>query len=1088
MTVLYHWSVTVARQAGCYTFVNTSLSNRQIARLQSNLMKLLPCVLALALAFSLSSPSFAQVDRATLTGVVRDASNAVIPAATVKVMNLATGVEQTVTVTGDGVYLIVNLASGQYLVEATATGFQTSSQTVELALGQRGRLDLSLAVGGVGETVTVAGVTPLLDTQSAVLGSVVSQAEVANLPLAIRNWDDLLFTVPGVQGDRYTEQTGTTNAGRTGGVSIHGNRSLQNNFLLDGVDNNSISTNVQELSTQVSRPSIDAINEFKVVTSPFTAEYGRAAGGAIVVTTKSGTNRVFGTAYDYFRNDSFDSKSFFAERQNLAKPANDQNQFGLNIGGPIVRNRAFFFADFEATRITQGVLRTGRVATAAERDGVFTAAIRDPLTGLPFANNTIPADRIDPVARNIMNLLPLPNASGTNNFIRQPNVEDDGERYLVKGDFKASDQDNMFVRFIYTDRTRFVPGFIGGLLDGTSTSAWGRNYLKSYSTVGGWTKVLGDTMVNELRVSWARGVSDGQQDPFGEDGLAQIGFKGVPADPAVLGGIMGVDISGHVRLGSPNFMPKYQHTDQVQYLNTLSWLRGRHQVKFGADVMLPMNNEYIDIPSTRGNLQFSGQYTGNALADFMLGWARTAELSNVHLVNQRRYSYAFFVQDDWRPSDRLTINMGLRYDYMTPSYEAANQMANFDPNTGSLVYATDGSMADRALITPDRNNFGPRAGVVYQLTPKTILRGGYGLFFNPLDRIGSEDQLSLNPPGLRNINQTTTSTTTPILLMKDGFPANYLDPANVVLNRLLIRAANPDGTNATSQQVAIGMERQLGGTFVVSADFVANNGSNIAVLRNLNQPANGNGARPYPNFAHIQWRDPIGESSYKGVDFAAEKRMSDGYSYRVAYTWSDSRDQAPEHLAATSGRPQDTNNIEAWEGPSDFDVRHRVVASFIAESPVGRSVDLGSAGNAILGDWTVSGIYTARSGRPFTVTQGGLEGATWLPNLTGDPQGQETVDSWFNVAAFTRVPAGQFGNAGRNILRGPGYATFDLSLQRRIPFSPRFAATLRWDIFNMFNRANFGNPNADITGSTAGTISTLAGDPRVMQLAIRFHF
>ncbi len=1051
-------------------------------------MKLLTCVLALALAFFLASPSFAQVDRATLTGVVRDASSAVIPAATVKVMNIATGVAQTVTVTGNGVYLIVNLASGQYLVEAAATGFQTSSQTVELALGQRGRLDLSLPVGGVGETVTVAGVTPLLDTQSAVLGSVVSQAEVANLPLAIRNWDDLLFTVPGVQGDRYTEQTGTTNAGRTGGVSIHGNRSLQNNFLLDGVDNNSISTNVQELSTQVSRPSIDAINEFKVVTSPFTAEYGRAAGGAIVVTTKSGTNRLFGTAYDYFRNEGFDSKSYFAKRQNLDKPANDQNQFGLNIGGPIVRNRAFFFADFEATRITQGVLRNSRVATAAERTGVFTAAIRDPLTGLPFANNTIPADRIDPVARNIMNLLPLPNASGTNNFIRQPNVEDDGERYLVKGDVKASDQDNMFVRFIYTDRTRFVPGFLGGLLDGTATSAWGRNFLKSYSTVGGWTKVLGDTMVNELRVSWARGVSDGQQDPFGEDGLAQIGFKGVPANPAVLGGIMGVDITGHVRLGSPNFMPKYQHTDQVQYLNTLSWLRGRHQFKFGADVMLPMNNEYIDIPSTRGNLQFSGQFTGNAVADFMLGWARTAELSNVHLVNQRRSSYAFFVQDDWRPSDRLTVNLGLRYGYMTPSYDADNLMANFDPNTGSLVYASDGSMAERALVNPDRNNFGPRAGIVYQLTPKTILRGGYGLFFNPLDRIGSEDQLSLNPPGLRNINQQTTSTTTPVLLMKDGFPTNYLDPANVVLNRLLIRAANPDGTNATSQQVAIGMERQLGGDFAVSADFVANNGSNISVLRNLNQPANGNGARPYPNFAHIQWRDPIGESSYKGVDFAAEKRMSDGYSYRVAYTWSDSRDQAPEHLAATSGRPQDTNNIDAWEGPSDFDVRHRVVASFIAESPVGRSLDLGSAGNAILGDWTVSGIYTARSGRPFTVTQGGLEGATWLPNLTGDPQGQETVDSWFNVAAFTRVPAGQFGNAGRNILRGPGYAAFDLSLQRRLSFSQRFAATLRWDIFNMFDRANFGNPNTDITGSTVGTISTLAGDPRVMQFAIRFHF
>lgn len=1051
-------------------------------------MRYLTFLAVALLLLSGAVPAFAQVDRATITGVVRDPSNAVVPAASIKVINVATGVEHATTTTTDGVYLVVNLAPGQYAIEASATGFQSTAQTVVLETGQRARLDIALAVGGVGETVRVEGVTPLLDTQSAVLGTVVSRNEVANLPLAIRNWDDLLFTVPGVQGDRYTEQTGTTNAGRTGGVSIHGNRSLQNNFLLDGVDNNSISENVQELSTQVSRPSIDAIEEFKVVTSPFTAEYGRAPGGAVVVTTKSGTNRIAGTGYDYFRNERMDSRSFFAKRQNLAKAANDQNQFGLNLGGPIVRNRAFFFGDFEATRITQGVLRTGRVMTADERSGIFTSAIRDPLTGLPFEGNRIPADRIDPVARAIMNLVPLPNATGSNNFIRQPNVEDNGERYLLKSDVKAGASDNMFVRFIYTDRTRFVPGWFGGVVDGTSTSAWGRNFLTSYSTVGGWTKVVNDTTVNEFRISWARGVSDGQQDPFGQDALGQIGFKGVPQNNAVLGGIMGVDISGHIRLGSPNFMPKYQHTDQFQYLDTLSWARGRHQIKAGTDIMAPMQNEYLDVPSTRGNLGFSGQYTGNAFADFLLGWARSAELSNVHITNQRRYSMAFFVQDDWRPTDRLTLNLGVRYEYMTPMYDANNELANFDPTTGKLVSATSGALFNRTLVKPDRNNIGPRAGFVYQVADTTIVRGGYGRFFNPLDRIGSEDQLSLNPPALRNINQTTTSATAPILLMRDGFPSNYLDPANIVLSRLLIRAANPVGTNAQFDQASIGIERQLGRSFVVSADVVGNRGSNIAVIRNLNQPANGNGARPFPDFGHIQWRDPVGTSNYKGIDVSAEKRMSNNYSYRVAYTLSDARDRAPEHLAATSGRPQDTNNIAAWEGPSDFDVRHRLVANFIVESPFGRGVNLGSAGNAVLGGWTVAGIYTARSGRPFTVTQGSLEGAAWLPNVIGDPTGQQTVDSWFNVAAFQRVPAGAFGNAGRNTVRGPGYVTFDLSLQRRIPITQRVAATLRWDVFNLLDRANFGNPNSDITAANAGTISTLAGDPRVMQLAIRLHF
>ncbi len=1056
-------------------------------------MKTRLCLLLVVCSLFATAPAWAQLDRATLSGTVKDPNGAVLTAVTVTVSSEATKLAQTTLTNQDGTYLVVNLAPGSYVVTATAKSFAPVAQSLVLDVGQRARVDFTLAVGAVTETVTVEATSSVLNTQTAVLGSVVRSNEVANLPLAIRNWDDLLFTLPGVQGDRYTEQTGTTNAGRTGGISIHGNRSLQNNFLLDGVDNNSISTNVQELSTQVSRPSIDAIGEFKVVTSPFAAEYGRAPGGAIVVTTKSGTNQFSGTFYDYFRDEQFDSRSFFATRSNLDKAANNQNQFGGNVGGPLVAGRAFFFADVEATRIEQGVLRTGTIMTDAQRRGDFSAVstvIRDPLTGQPFSGNRIPDDRIDAVARNIVALLPAPNAAGTSNFIRQPNVQDDGERYILRTDLRPTPSDNVFVRYIYTDRTRLVPGFLGGVIDGTSTSAWGRNYLKSHSTVGGWTKVLSPALVNELRVAWTRGISDGQQDPFGEDGMAQIGFKGVPPDPAILGGIVGIDIAGHIRLGSPNFMPKYQHTDQLQYLNTLSWLHGNHQVKFGTDILAPMNNEYMDIPSTRGNLGFSNQFSGHAFADFLLGYARQAELSNVHIVNQRRWAMAFFVQDDWRLTSRLTLNMGLRYDFMTPSYEADNRMANFDPASGGLVYASDGSLENRALVQPDTNNFAPRMGVVYQATDTTVLRGGYGIFYNPLDRIGSEDQLALNPPGLRNINLTTTSATTPVLLLKDGFPANFLDPSNIVLSRLLIRAANPRGENAMFQQISGGIERQLGRRFLISADLIGNFGDHIAVLRNLNQPANGNGARPYPNFSHIQWRDPVGTSSYVGLDLSAEKRFSDGLSYRVSYTLSDAQDEAPEHLAASSGRPQNTNDIGAWRGPSDFDVRHRLVVNFVAELPFGTDKPYlkEGLGAALAGGWTVSGILTTRTGRPFTVTQGSLEGAAWLPNLNGDPEGSKTVDSWFNPAAFERVPAGVFGNAGRNIIRGPAFTTFDLTVQRRFRLGDRVAATLRWDVFNVFNRANFGNPNADVSATNVSTITSLAGDPRVMQFAFRVQF
>jgi outer membrane receptor protein involved in Fe transport len=1047
--------------------------------------------------FGIVTPAHAQVDRATLTGIVRDPSDAVVAAAKVKITSLATNSIATATTSNDGTYLVVNLAPGEYLVQVEAPGFQRFERTVALELGARSRLDMILAVGSIGETVTVSGVTPLLSTESAVVGTVVDSNEVASLPLAIRNWDDLLALVPGVQSDRYTEQAGGTSSGRTGGVSVHGNRSLQNNFLLDGVANNSFSTNVQELTTQLSRPSVDAIDEFKVVTSPYAAEYGWSPGAAIIVSTKSGSNGIHGTAYDFFRNDKLDTNNFFAARAGQPKPANKQNQFGGNLGGPIVRNSAFFFGDFEVTRIRQGVLRTGRVLTNDERRGVFASAIRDPLTGLNFPNNTIPADRLDPIAARIASMLPVPNAAGNNNLLRQPNVQDESERYLARVDVPLGN-DNVFVRYIYSDRFRFVPGFVGGILDGTSTSAWGRNYLKSHGLVGGWTKVMGNSLVNEARVSYARGTNDGTQDPFGDDGNAQIGFRGVPNDPRVIGGIVGMDISGHIRLGSPNFMPKFQHTQQMQFLNTLTWMRGSHQVKFGADVMAPMSNEYFDVAPTRGNLTFNGQFTGNGLADFMLGYAQRAQLTNVFVVEQQLRSYGFYVQDDWKATNALTVNLGVRYDYMTPATEASNHMANFDPAAGALFFAKAGSLEDRALVKPDRNNFSPRIGVIYKLDARTLLRGGYGIFYNQFDRIGSEDQLALNPPGLANIDvQSAGTATAPILRLQDGFPVNFLDPSNINVARIMVRASDRNSPRTEVQQFGGGIERQIGASFVASADFVGSFTRHLAVLRNINQPLPGtldaNGPLPYPAFGNVQWREMTGEGDYKGMDLSFEKRFTDGYSYRVSYTVGEARDQAPEHLSASSGRPQNGRDLKSWEGPSDFDIRHRVSANVIAELPFGKNKPMLQNGVAsqILGGWLVSGILSARTGRPYTVTQGNNNvgaGATGLPNLTGDPKGAQTVEQWFNSAAYTRVMSGTFGNAGRNTLRGPGWLSFDMSLQRRIDITGRFNTTLRLDVFNLFNRANLGLPDSNIVNATAGVISNLAGDPRVMQLSLRLGF
>ena len=1060
------------------------------------------CALVVALSLRAAVAS-AQVDRATLAGVVKDNSGGVVPGATVVVISLATNLESRLVTTEAGAYQVVNLIPGRYQIEVELTGFKKFTQIVTLEVGQRARLDVELAVGSFSETVTVAESPQLLNSNDATLGAVIPQMQVSNLPLAIRNWDDLLALVPGVEGDRYTEQGGGTSFGRTGGINVHGARALQNNFLLDGVDNNSISENVQELTTQVSRPSVDAIQEFKVVTSPYSAEYGRSPGAAVSVSTKSGTNALHGTGYEYFRNEKMDTIDFFSERAGAAKPTNDQNQYGGNLGGPLVKDRGFFFTDFEGTRITRGVTRLTRVPTADERTGIFTSAVRDPLTGLPFANNTIPAGRIDPYAAAIIGLVPMPNQPGANNFFRTADLVDNSDRWLGRGDWKPGPGDSVFGRYIYSNRTRQIPGAFGGVLDGTGTSAFGNQTIKTNAFVGGWTRIMSANRVNEFRISWSRSTSDAVQQSFGLAPPAAATIPGSITNPTVAGGLPGITIDGYFggsglgRIGSPDFLPKFQHTNQFEFIDSLSWLRGSHAVKAGADIIAPMRNEYMDVPATRGSLRFRNSFTGNPMADYLLGYVSDLQLSNVWVVQQRHWAQMYFVQDDWKVNARLSVNLGLRYDWITPALEASNAQTNFNPaGAGSLVFARDGSLQERGLVNPDNNNFAPRIGIVYRLDDRTVVRGGWGIFYNLFDRVGSEDQLALNVPGL--INNTVTQTSgAPVFQVSQGFPSTFLNPPNLDpaagdLRRLRVRAVDQNAPKTMLNQASAGVQRDLAGV-VLSADFVYTKGSNLATLVNLNQPlpnAAGNnalGPLPYPNFGFIEWRAQNGTSEYKGIDLGLEKRFARGYGFGVSYTLGDSTDNASEQLTTQGSNafPQNARDFDSWTGPSDYDVRHRVTANFVWELPLGS--------NPIGRDWIVSGIYTKRSGRPFTVNQANNNVGTnmfGLPNVAGDPAapGPETVDAWFNTAAFTPVASGTFGNELRNRLRGPGFQNFDLTLQRQIRFG-HAGVTLRWDIFNVFNTVNLGLPNRNISdAATFGTISSLSSDPRIMQIAARFTF
>ena len=1067
-------------------------------------MKSLVSLALAALICVTATPAFAQIDRASLTGIVKDASGGGLPGATVTATNIATSVATTQQTTATGSYQLANLIPGRYRIDADLSSFKKSAQIITLEVSQRARLDITLEIGAMTDTVTVTETTRLINASDATLGAVVPQIQMANLPLAIRNWDDLLALVAGVQQDRYSEQGGGTSFGRTGGINVHGARSLQNNFLLDGVDNNSISENVQELTTQVSRPSVDAIQEFKVVTSPYSAEYGRSPGAAVSVSTKSGTNTLHGTGYEYFRNEAMDTIDYFSQKAGAAKPNNQQNQPGFNVGGAIVQNKAFFFGDWERTRVTRGVTRLTRVPTADERAGIFAASVKDPVTGLPFANNTIPANRIDSYAAAIIALVPLPNQAGANNFFRTADLLDNSDRLLGRVDWRPSGNDSLFARYIYSNRDRQIPGAFGGVIDGTGTSGFGNQKIKTNALVGGWTRVINSSIVNEARFSWSRSVSDAVQQSFGLTPSAAATIPGTITNPIVAGGFPGITIDGYFggsglgRLGSPDFLPKFQHTDQFEYIDTLSWLRGNHSFKFGADIIAPMKNQYMDVPATRGALRFRTAFTGNSMADFLLGYVSDFQLSNVWVVEQRHWAAMGFAQDDWKVTDKLTLNLGLRYDFITPALEANNAQTNFNPaGSGSLVFASNGSLSERGLVKPDTNNFAPRIGVVYRLDDKTVVRGGWGIFYNLFDRVGSEDQLALNVPGLIN-NSVTQTSGSPVFFLKNGMPTTTfltlpnLNPAAGQLARLRIRAVSEDAPKTTIYQASAGVQRELVAGVVGTVDLIMTRGRNLATLVNLNQPLpstaganDAKGALPYPLFGFIEWRAQDGKSDYVGVDASLERRFANGYTFGVSYTYGDSKDNTSEQLSTQGSNsfPQSARDFSGWYGPSDYDVRHRFTANFVANLPLGD--------NIVARDWVLSGVFAARTGRPFTVNQSGNNvgtNMTGLPNMSGDGSGPKTVDQWFNTAAFTAVASGVFGNEQRNQLRGPGFKTLDLTLQRQFKFK-RFTASLRWDVFNVFNTVNFGLPNhnlADLT--TFGTISSLSGDPRIMQLAARIVF
>jgi hypothetical protein len=1072
--------------------------------------------------------ALAQQETATIVGTVRDASNAIVPGATVTITNVRTNIAIRTQAGADGAFVATSLRPGDYSVTVESAGFQKTVRTgVTLQVAQVARVDIALQAGQITEAVEVVSGTPLLDAMTSSRGSVIDQRKIVELPLNGRDYNQLALLSPGVLPG--TPRLASVNF--KGVLNVNGNRTFNNVFLLDGVDNISYSNSFRGENVQLVQPSIEALQEFKIQTNAYSAEFGRSSGAVVNATIKSGTNAVRGSIYEFLRDDRLDANNFFSNALGAPKPKRERNQFGTAAGGPIVRNRTFWFADYEGLRDLEGVPRVRQVPTAAEKAGLFATAIVDPsAAGRPeFARNAqgqwvIPRERWDPVGAAIVALIPDPNVAGSTIYASTPVTDTRQDQFDVRLDHQLGGSSSLFGRYSFVDTLTFRPAPLPGLAEGSFNDAFGANDNRSQGLALGLTWVLSSSLVGDIRFGYARGDYYTYPPNFGVDGAAAIGLRGVPSDPAIAGGVPKVNIQGFDAVGRHTSTPQFQTPRSWNPRATFSMTRGAHLVKFGGE-FLHVETRINDLNATIGRMNFENRFTNRAVGDLLLGLPSQLALTSYTVMNQGQDMQFYFVQDDYRVTPKLTANFGLRYEYATPPREKDNQFANFDPVSGTMVFATDGGVEERALIHPDRNNFAPRIGFAYAPASRWVVRGGYGIFYSHTVRQGREGLLGFNPPYLvDNLLQTSVSgaaavaSAAPFRLV-DGYPSGLLDP-NSLSQTVGRRGQDPNQRTPYIQQYNVGVQYELLPDVVLDVAYVGNKGTKLNGFRNLNQRAvitNGDGsqsagARPYPAFGDIQWMENRVGSTFNSLQLRLEKRFSRGLTGTISYTLGEALSGAPDHISTSGGgagidtgvfrEPQDGNNLRAEIGPAEFDVRHRFVASYVWELPFGRGRRYGNGWSRgmdlALGGWQLTGIHVLQSGLALTATLGGstvlnLGGERRArPNLVGDPElpsSERTLARWFNTDAFAAFsPAPQaFGNAGVGIMRGPGVANFDFTLAKNFPLSDRRYVQFRTELFNAFNHANFGPPNIARDSSGFGQILS-AANARIIQFGVKLYF
>ena len=1077
--------------------------------------RVIAVVILVVLARFVAEPS-AQSFKATVIGTVVDPSGAVVPGATVTIVQDGTGLTQTTTTGSDGAFSLPQLPPGRYALTVELDGFSKFIQNgLALETDQVRRVEARLAVGDVKEAVTVAAPLAVVNTDRSNKAEVVTARQLADLPLNGRNYTELALLVPGMYRRPADDDQGE-------GLATSGTRTDASNFILDGVVNRSD----RNASSGVNA-GVDAIREFNVQTSTFSAEFGRTAGAQINVVSKSGTNRLDGTVFEYVRDDAFDANNYFTQ------PGDDKalrrHQFGGTIGGPVHRDHTFYFGSYEHTYERRSETRNTTAPNAAWLRGDFrnvrgagangivgdaddTNRVVNPFTRAEFPTpNVIPESMFHGVSRQMLPFIPAANIAGTLETYNSRGLSAaNRNQLLAKVDHRFSTKNNMFARWA----REWSDGFDPFPSDRNFYPGFGRDTARRSDSVAlSNTHIVSGNLLNEARV----GVFDQRNENLGENRAtnfaAQFGIPGLTI-PDGNQGWPAIRIDGYSEFGDRPNDPFIYDFQNLQLFNMTTWVRGRHNLKLGADVI---RSHYVesDVRNVRGDFRFRGRNTNpsggtssgfRSFADFLLGLPdATQRQVGVDPADLVGWQSAFFVQDDWRAASWLTLNLGLRYEYQSPLKEATGRLANFIPDTGKVVVSGDPGYPE-TLVEKDLGNFGPRLGLAARPfgDDKTVIRGGAGIYysletFNPI-----RQQLAVSFPFLVREQFSRVSSDPSLLRFDNPFPTGLGGVQG------LTTPFGMDGSYQTPEfyQYNVTVERELGAAFSLETGYVGSLGRRLGRRFNLNQPnpvgLNANGTlatvRPYPQFGDIQYQSQTASSEYNALQLSLRRRAADGLTALVSYTYSRAYDNASSTNNSTTGTqkfPQDIRDLAAEWSLSDFHREHQFSGSVNYELPFGRGrrflQTAGAATNALLGGWQVNGIVTLLSGRPFTPQYSAADVSQQRPDRVGDPEANIPAGLAFNPAAFARPVAtarepNLFGNAGRNSLIGPAFKNVDLSFSKTFRTTRDVRLQLRIESFNVFNITNFQVPVFLLDRSDVGTYTATANEGREWQFALKLLF